>query len=140
MVNSIKKKIKELSDKVSIFIKDNLIRILIILAIFISLEVSKSFPYVNLIPNVDFLIVGFTLFLSVLLFRVTIPNKGIILVVLFFFIVAMLVSIVELGDIAEMIGFVIYVLLSIMIIRQVFAERKKLKELDSPTNEKKNSF
>lgn len=132
MVNSIKKEIKEVSDKVALFIRDNLIRIFIVLAIFIFLEVSKSFPYVNIIPNIDFLIVGFTLLLAVALFRVAIPNKGIILVVLFFFILAMIVSITELNDIADMIGFIIYVLLSIMILRQVFVERKKLKELDFP--------
>lgn len=131
MVNLIKKKVKSISDKVSIFVNKNIIRIIIILGTFIFLEISKSFPYINLIPNVDFLIVGFTLLFAVVLFRVTIPNKGIILVVLFFFIVAMLVSIVELNDIADMIGFIIYVLLSIMIIRQIFVERKKLKELDS---------
>lgn len=140
MVNFIKKTIKEISDRASIFVKRNIIRILIVAGTFIILEISKSFPYVNIIPNVDFLIVGFTLLLSVLLLRVTIPNRAIILVVLCFFGVAAVVTIVELKDIAEMIGFIIFVLLSIMIIRQVFQERKQLKELDSPAHEKKNSF
>lgn len=132
MVSYIKKKIKEISDRVSIFVERNIIRILFIAGSFITLEIGKSFPYINLIPNVDFLIVGFTLLLAVALFRVTIPNKGIILVVLFFFFFAMLVSIVELNDIADMIGFIIFVLLSIMITRQVLQERKQLKELDFP--------
>jgi hypothetical protein len=132
MVTYIKKKIKELSDEVSNFVKKNIIRILVVLGVFIFLEVSKSFPYVNIIPNVDFLIIGFTLLLAVFLLRVTIPNRGIILIVLFSFFMAMVVTIVELNDIADMIGFVIYILLSIMIIRQVSAERKKLKELDLP--------
>lgn len=132
MVSFVKKKIKEISDKSSIFIKENIIKILVILGIFIVLEISKNFPYINLIPNVDFLIVGFTLLLAVVLFRVTIPNKGIILVVLFLFVLAMLVSIIELNDIADMIGFIIFMLISIMIFRQIFAERKKLKELDIP--------
>lgn len=130
MVNNIKKKVKETQDKISIFVKENIIRILVVLGIFIFLEISKSFPYINIIPNIDFLIVGFTLMLAIFLLRVTIPNRGIILIVLFSFVLAMAATIIELSDIADMIGFVIYVLLSIMILRQVFAERKKLKELD----------
>ncbi len=132
MFNNIKKKIKFIKDQISNFVEVNIIRILVVLGIFIFLEISKTFPYVNLIPSVDFLIVGFTLLLSVLLFRVTIPNKGIILVVLFFLVIAAFVTIVELKDIADMIGFIIFVLLSIMIFRQIFTERKKLKELDMP--------
>lgn len=131
MVFYIKKKIIGIQNKISIFFKENIIRILVLMFVFITLEVSKSFPYLNLIPSVDFLIVGFTLLLAVLLFRVTIPNRNIVLVVLFLFGLAALVTIVELRDISEMIGFIIYILLSLVIIRQIFQERKKLKELDS---------
>ena len=130
MVNILKKKIKEISDKFSIFVKENIIRILVVLGIFIVLEISKSFPYINIIPNIDFLIVGFTLFLAVTLFRVSIPNRSIILIVLFLFAIATLVTIVELKDIVEMIGFIIFVLLTIVVVRQIFLERRKLKELD----------
>lgn len=130
MVGRLKRKIKEISNKSSIFIKGNLIQILIVLAVFIFLEISKSFPYINLIPNIDFLIVGFTILLAVLVFRVTIPNKAIVLVVVFSFVAAAFFTIVELMDIADMTGFIIYVLLSIMIIRQVLRERKDLKNIN----------
>ncbi len=130
MFKNIKKKIKFTKNQISDFVERNIIRILIVLGIFILLEISKTFPYINIIPNVDFLIVGFTLFLAVTLFRVSIPNRSIILIVLFLFAIATLVTIVELKDIAEMIGFIIFVLLALTIIRLIFQERKKLKELD----------
>lgn len=129
MVARIKKKIKEISSKTSIFVKENLIQILLVFAVFIFLEISKSFPYVNLIPSVDFLIVGFTILLAVLVFRVTIPNKVIALVAIFLFVAAAFFTMVELMDIADMIGFMVYVLLSIMIIRQVLQEREDLKKI-----------
>ncbi len=131
MFSNIKKKIKEISDKISIFVNENIIRIVIVAGSFILLEISKSFPYINLIPSIDFLIVGFTLLLVVLLFRVTIPNRNIVLVVLFFLIIAAFTTIVELKNIAEMSGFIIFVLLTLMIVRQIFQERKQLNELDS---------
>lgn len=131
MFSNIKKKIKEISDKISIFVNENIIRIVIVAGSFILLEISKSFPYINLIPSIDFLIVGFTLLLVVFLFRVTIPNRNIVLVVLFFLIIAAFTTIVELKDIAEMSGFIIFVLLTLMIVRQIFQERKQLNELDS---------
>lgn len=130
MYTFIYKKIVKIFDDASISVRENLAQIVIIIGTFVFLEVIQSFPYINIIPNYQFLVIGFILLLSVILLRVSIPNRKIILIVLFLFATAALLSILDIKPIANLIGFVIYILLAIIIIRQIVNDREELKKSD----------
>lgn len=130
MYTFIRQKIINLTDLVSNFVRKNLAQVVIIVGSFVVLEVIQSFPYINIIPNYQFLVIGFILFLSVVLLRVSIPNKKIIFAVLILFVAASLTTIFDIKPVSNLIGFVIYVLLAIIIIRQIANDREKLKRPD----------
>lgn len=131
MHSFIYKKIIKLSNRVSIFVRQNLAQIVIIVSLFVVLELIKSFPYVNIIPNYQFLVLGFILFLTVVLLRVSLSNKKIILFVLILFMLASFITIFDVRPISDLIGFIIFVLLTLVIIRQIANDRKNLKKIDS---------
>lgn len=130
MYTFIRQKIINIADLTSNFVRKNLAQVVIIVGSLVVLEVIQSFPYINIIPNYQFLVIGFILFLSVVLLRVSIPNKKIIFVVLILFVVASLTTIFDIKPVSNLIGFVIYVLLAIIIIRQIANDREKLKRPD----------
>lgn len=130
MYTFIYKKIVKASDHVSIFVRQNLTQIVIIVGLFVMLEAIKSFPYINIIPNYQFLVVGFILFLTVVLLRVSLSNKKIILLVLILFTLASLITIFDVKPISDLIGFVIFVLLTLVVILQIASDRKDLKKID----------
>lgn len=131
MYTFIYKKIVKVSDQASSFVRQNLAQIVVIVGTFVVLEVIKSFPYINIIPNYQFLVIGFTLFLSVVLLRASITNKKIILAVLALFFLASVTTIFGIKSISDLIGFIIFVLLAIVIIRQIANDRENLKKIDS---------
>lgn len=130
MYTFIYKKIIKVSDQVVSFVRQNLVQVVVILGLFVVLEVIKSFPYINIIPNYQFLVIGFILFLSVVLLRVSISNKKIILALLALLFLASITTIFDIKPISDLIGFVIFVLLTLVIIRQIANDRDKLKEID----------
>lgn len=130
MYTFIRQKIINITDLVSNFVRKNLAQVVIIIGSFVVLEIIQSFPYINIIPNYQFLVIGFILFLSVVLLRVSIPNKKIIFAVLILFVAASLTTIFDIKPVSNLIGFVIYVLLAIIIIRQIANDREKLKKPD----------
>lgn len=128
MFTFIYKKIVRITDQACKFVSQNLVQIVIIVGLFVVFEVIQSFPYINIIPNYQFLVIGFTLFLTVVLLRVSMSNKKIILAVLALFSVAAVASIFDIKRISDFIGFVIFVLLMIVIIRQIANDRGDLKK------------
>jgi len=131
MYTFIRKKIIKYTDRISNFARDNLTQIVIIGGLFIFLEIAKSLPYVNIIPSYQFLVIGFIIFLTVVLFRVAVPNKNLVLAVLILFGVAAITTIFEMAQVSEIVGFIIFVLLAIVIVRQFANDREKLKKVDS---------
>ena len=122
-----KKKIITLTNRLLVFVRKNLVQITIIGGVFIFLQLIKSFPYINIIPSYQFLVIGFTLFLSVILFGVIIANRNIIIGVIILFAIAAITTILELEAISELLGFIIFMLLLITL-RQVIIERKAFKQ------------
>ncbi|MGYP001568004184 len=131
MFTLVYKKIVKISDQVSIFVRANIAQVVIIVGTFVFLEAIKSFPYINIVPNYQFLVIGFTLLLSVVVLRVSISNKKVMLVVLILFFLAAIITIFDIKRISDLIGFIIYVLLVLVIIRQIINDRESLKKINS---------
>lgn len=132
MYKNFSKKIIKVLDNITFYVRQNIAQIVIIVGVFVTLEVIQSFPYINIIPNYQFLVIGFTLLLGVVLLRFSVSNKKIILLVLALFCIAIITTIFDIKRISDLIGFIIFVLLTIATFRQIFQDRRKLKELDSP--------
>ena len=130
MFTFVYKKIIKISDQVSIFVRANIAQIVIIVGTFVFLETIQSFPYINIIPKYQFLVIGFTLLLSVVLLRVSISNKKIMLAVLILFCFAAIITIFDIERILDLIGFIVFVLITLAVIRQIINDREKLKKLD----------
>jgi len=128
MYTFIKKKIIKISEQVTDFVRDNLVQIIIIGGSFVFLEVIKSFPYVNIIPSYQFLVIGFVLFLTALMFRQMISDKIISIFVIFLLAISVFVTIFEQTIISDVIGFVIFVLLSFVVLRGIASNRKDFKK------------
>ncbi|MBI4091591.1 MAG: hypothetical protein HY427_00060 [Candidatus Levybacteria bacterium] len=129
MFTSIYKKITNIFDRATDFVRKNTVQVVIIVSCFAVLELIQSFPYVNIIPRYQFLVISFVLLLSVVLLRVFISSKLINYVVLALFVISIFTAILDIEQISNLIGFVAFVLLSIMVIRQIFQDREKLKEV-----------
>lgn len=127
MYTYISKKINKSKEKFIEFVRKNVSQIVIIGGVFGVLETIKSFPYVNLIPSYQFLTIGITLLLIVIFFKVFISNRNIVLTIISLFVIGILVAIFDQKILEDLIGFVIYVLL-LIILRQVFRDRKELKK------------
>ncbi len=130
MFTFIYKKIIKIYDQASIFVRANTTQIVIIVGTFVFFEVIQSFPYINIVPNYQFLVIGFTLLLSMVLLRVSISNKKIMLAVLILFFLAAIITIFDIKRILDLIGFIIFVLIALVVIRQIINDREKLKKLD----------
>jgi hypothetical protein len=130
MFSPIYKKITKVSNQIFIFVQKNLVQLAIIGGLFVFLEVIQTFPYVNIIPSYQFLVISFILLLTVILLRVTISNKIIICFVLILFVISAVVAIFDIKRILDLIGFIIFILLAIVIVRQFLIDRKKFKNLD----------
>lgn len=128
MFTNIFKKIIRVFDRSTEFVRKNNAQVVIIVGTFAVLELIQSFPYINIIPRYQFLVIGFVLFLSVTLLRVSISNRLINYLVLILFVIAIFTSLLNIEQISNLIGFIAFVLLFIIVVRQIFIDRKKLKE------------
>jgi hypothetical protein len=127
MYTHTKKKINKILKRVVNFVQKNLVQIVVVGGIFVLLQAVKSFPYINIIPNYQFLVIGLTLFLAVLIFKILIPNRNIVIAILILFGIATVTTIFELELISELIGFIIFILLCVTL-RQVIRDRKEFKK------------
>ncbi len=129
MFTFIIKKITKLFDSVTDFVRKNTAQVVIIVGTFAVLELIQSFPYINIIPKYQFLVIGFVLLLSVILLRVSISNKMINYFVILIFVIGIFTAILDIEQISNLIGFIAFILLFIIVVRQFFQDRKKLKEI-----------
>ena len=127
MFKTIKKKIISVSDRVTSFVRNNIGQVITVGGVFILLEVIKSFPYVNIIPSYQFLVIGLVLFLTAIVFRDIISDKIITIMVISLFAGAAVVSIFEQSLIADLIGFIIFILLLFVALRGMISNRKFFK-------------
>ena len=130
MFTYIKKKIIEITDRIITFFKVNLAQIIFLVFLLQLLLAAESLPYINLINNFEFYSIGLLLFLSMIIFRVIIPYHKTIQIVLVLFIAAAFVSIIEQVAISELIGFVTFVLLLLVVGRQILREKDDLKKIN----------
>lgn len=129
MFTYIKKKIIEITDRIITFFKENLAQIIFLVFLLQFLLSAKSMPYINLINNFEFYSIGFLLFLSMIIFRVIIPYRRTIQIVIALFVVAALATIVEQVAISDLIGFITFVLLSLIVGRQILREKDDLQKI-----------
>lgn len=130
MFTYIKKKIIEITDRIIAFFKDNLAQIIFLVFLLQFLMSAKSMPYINLINNFEFYSIGLLLFLSMIIFRVIIPYRKTIQIVIVLFAVAGFVSIIEQVAISDLIGFMTFVLLLLIVGRQILREKEDLKKIN----------
>lgn len=128
MYSYLKNKVIKISDSLIEFFRKNLTQIIIIALVSSMFVVLKSLPYFNLIPNLEYIGFGFVLFMVLVLFRVSIPNRSVILIVLSLFLLAAVLSIAGSTKVNELVGFVIFMLVFLTVIRMVAADRDKLKQ------------
>jgi len=124
MFKNIKNKIILISDRVVEFIRENLAQIALIGGSFISLEVVKSLPYVNVIPSYQYLVIGFEFVLTTVIFRSLISDKKLVSLTIVLFSSAAVASIFEQELIADLAGFIIFLLLLFIVLRGLIADRK----------------
>lgn len=130
MFTYIKKKIIEITDKVITFFKDNLAQIIFLVFLLQFLMFAKSLPYINLINNFEFYSIGLLLFLSMIIFRVIIPYHKTIQIVIVLFVAAAFISVIEQVAISDLIGFITFVLLLLIVGRQILREKDDLKKIN----------
>ncbi|MBI5122571.1 hypothetical protein HZA75_01805 [Candidatus Roizmanbacteria bacterium] len=128
MYSFFKKKIDYFRNILTEFVRKNLAQVIIVGVSFSFLEVIKSFPYVNIIPNYQYLVVGFIVILIAFIFGILIPSKNIVKTIIFFFILASITTIFEIEMIENLIGFIIYLLLFFVVFREVIKRRKEFKD------------
>ena len=122
-----KKKTIKIKNKLVDFVHKNLVQIIIIGGTFIFLQLIKSFPYINIIPGYQYLVIGFMLFLAAIFFGSIFTNKNILTGALILFAIAPVMIIFEMKVISELLGFVIFMLITITL-RQVIIDRKEFKK------------
>ncbi len=130
MLFYIKKKIIDTTDRIIAFFKENLAQIIFLIFLLQFLLAVKPLPYINLINNFEFYSIALLLFLSMVIFRVIIPYKRIIQIVLVLFAVAALFSLFEQIPVSDLIGFIIFVLLLLVVGRQMLREKNDLKKIN----------
>ncbi len=128
MFKNIKKKIISVSDKITDFVHNNIARVIVVGGTFVLLEVVKSFPYINIIPSYQFMVIAFVLFLAAIVFRDIISDKIIIITVISLFAAASVVSILNQPLIADLIGFIIFILLVFVVLRGTINSRRTFKK------------
>ena len=130
MFKYIKKEIINLSDRVINFFKENLAQVIFLVFLIQILLGAKTLPYINLIKNYEFFVIGLFIFLSLVIFRVIIPYEKMMQIVVGLFVVATVVTIFDQVLLADLLGFIIFVLLLMVVGRQILRERQDLKKID----------
>ena len=125
----IKEKIKKIYKKSVYLFKENLPQIFILFVIFNILISMRSLPYFNIINNYEFFVMAILILLAMILFRVIVPSRAIVQLVIGLFFIAIITTIFKIPKASEAIGFAIYVLLSFVVVRLVFQERSFLKKV-----------
>lgn len=133
MLQNVYKKITAVWNKIFVFVQENLVRLAIVGGLFVFLEIIQTFPYVNIIPSYQFLVIGFILFLIVIIFNEAFSNKRILFFITTLFAIASITAIFDLKRISDLFGFMIFVLLILVTLRGIIADRKKLKEEIDPS-------
>lgn len=127
MYKTFKEKINNLLERVILFTRNNLAQLSIIGGTFFFLEIIRTLPYVNIIPSYQFLVIGFILFLTGILFWKVISDNLIITIVTALFIMAAILTIFEVLELANLIGFTIFILLLFLSLRGLIINRKFFK-------------
>lgn len=117
------KVIKEIKNKISIFIDENQKQIVIFILLIAFSSVFRSVPYVNIfLINTNFDIY----FISIMLFFLFLRRLKYILIFIFFVLILnMIVSIFMLDKVSEGIGNYTYFLLIISFFQYIYSSKKK---------------
>jgi hypothetical protein len=126
----IKKKITSSSDKSIGFFRKNLAEIIFLVFSFEILLAAKSLPYINLIKNYEFYVTALFLFLAMVIFRIIIPYRKVVQIILSLSVIAAILSILGNDSSANVMGFVIFILILLIVVKQIFEERKDLQKLE----------
>lgn len=130
MFDRIKKKIKNKINLFYSFFKLHLAEIVILVFVFQMLTSFKELPYFNIIENYEYYVLIFVILLAAIFFRVTISNRTFIKLILIIIIVSAIFLLIELYPVSTLLGFMIYVLTFLVVIRALNKNRKLIKEED----------
>lgn len=108
------------------FFKKNLAQIvLIFFLIQISVGMSRL-PFLNIIPNFLYYELGVVIFIALVIFRVSIPNRRVIHITLYLFAASIVTEIFDIKKVSEIIGFIAFVLILFIVVREIIKNRKTL--------------
>lgn len=127
MLEIIRKKIITFASAATNFFKDNLAQLVLLLILFQSLLILQDLPFINLIDNFEYYSLAFLLFLAMIFFRIAIPNRKVVYVVLIIFALAIFTTILDLKDVNTIFGFVLFTLLLFIVFRELVRNRQELK-------------
>lgn len=85
-----------------------------------------SLPYLNIIGKYYFYVAGILWVISVILFKEYITNKRILVLGLIALFVAIPFALIQIENVADIMGFAAFLFLLTFLIRQIFIERKDL--------------
>lgn len=129
MFDKIKKKIKELYVRALGFFRTYLAHIVFLVFTFQLLSFFNTLPYFNIINKYYYYVFAILWILSNFLFKKYITNKRILITGVNMFIIAVPMAIIEVDFLSDILGFVAFILILTYVLRQVFSERKVLREI-----------
>jgi hypothetical protein len=132
-----KKKVKRF-DKVHHLlevIKNSFLQIVFLMLLFQFMEAAHNLPYLNVVRNYQMYEVTIIAFLAWILFYKYITNIALLIGAIVAFVLAVPMIILHEDKVAEILGFIAFVLLCIVILQRIFRERTVLKDVSPDTNE-----
>lgn len=129
-MNRIKSKLQSILEKIVKFYKQNFLYIVLLIILLPFFIAARKLQYINIIPNYYYYVIGFYLFLIIILFGKQISVKKLYIAVLGIIVIALIASIAELffpTISADSLGFIIFVLILVTTISDFFTHKKNLK-------------
>lgn len=127
MLVQIKKKIKYITKSILVFYKNNLPQIVFLVFIAGVLFIAGRLPYINIISHYYFYAFALVWIIAIFLFKLQITMRMVLFGGLGAFVVAIPLVILYLDSLADIVGFVAYLLLLTYIIREIVVQREKLR-------------
>jgi len=111
------------------FIKNNFIPLVALLLIFQLLEWIHTLPYINIVSNYQLYEIVIIAAVVWMFFYTYVTNRGILITAMLSFLLAIPATILKIDVISEILGFISFILLCIMLLQRIYRERKILRNV-----------
>ena len=128
MVLQIKEKTIRFFTTLEKFYTLNFPKLSIVAAFTIVLVILRRFPYINLIPHYGDYALGLTLLITIFIFRGYISRRMLILSFFICLFLGFIAKVLRVEFLSNLIGFVLFSFIFILVMALTFAERKNLRD------------